>query len=50
MKTRILTVTALATLLALGGCASHNPLAPTTQGGGVIPGAGGTAAISEKLL
>ena len=49
MKTRILTVTALATLLALGGCASHNPLAPTTQGGGVIPGAGGTAAISEQV-
>ena len=49
MKTRILTATALATLLALGGCASHNPLAPTTQGGGVLPGAGGTTAISEQV-
>ena len=49
MKTRILTVTALATLLALGGCASYNPLAPTAQGGGVTPGQSATTAISEQV-
>ena len=49
MKKHILTATALATLLALGGCASHNPLTPTTQGGGALPGASGTTAISEQV-
>lgn len=49
MKKRILSATALATLLVMTGCASHNPLNPTAQDGGVQPGASATTAISEQV-
>jgi|TARA_R110000868_G_scaffold6024_5_gene35008 hypothetical protein len=45
MKTHILTATALASLLVLGGCGS-NPLKP---GGGMEPGASATTPISEQV-
>jgi len=49
MKKRILSAAALATLLVMTGCASHNPLNPTAQEGGVQPGASATTAISEQV-
>ena len=45
MKNRILTATALAALLVMGGC-SNNPLKP---GGGMEPGASATTPISEQV-
>ena len=48
MKQHILTATALATLLVLGGCGT-NPLMPVSQGGGVQPGPSATTAISDQV-
>ena len=44
MKTRILSATAVAVLVALTGCSSN----PLSSGSGVAPGANATAPISEQ--